>query len=208
MAKLGAKRGAARHTNQLTLSELDRALVADWLSCATETAKDFELGLWVGPYPEEHIHDVVALNEAMNGEPRDELDLEDVHKSPDEIRAWEKQMFTRGTERWSLYVRERVTGHIAGYTEVFWNPNRPEHLNQGATGVIPQYRNRGLGRWLKATMLEKILRERPQVKYIRTSNADSNAAMLKINLQLGFKPYQAHTVWQIETEKVVAYVKS
>ena len=49
-----------------------------------------------------------------------------------------------------------------------WNPNRPELLGQGMTGVFPQYRNRGLGRWLKAAMLDKVLKERPQVKYVRT----------------------------------------
>jgi GNAT superfamily N-acetyltransferase len=76
------------------------------------------------------------------------------------------------------------------------------------TGVFPQYRNKGLGRWLKAAMLDKVIKERPQVKYVRTGNADSNAAMLKINTELGFKPYMATALWQVEMEKVIGYLRS
>jgi GNAT superfamily N-acetyltransferase len=101
---------------------------------------------------------------------------------------------------------DRATGKFAGYTETVWNPNRPEVLRQDMTGVFPQYRNKGLGRWLKAAMLDKVLKERPQVKYVRTGNADSNAAMLKINTALGFKPYMADTLWQVELQKVLDYL--
>ena len=83
---------------------------------------------------------------------------------------------------------------------------RPEILGQGMTAVYPEYRNRGLGRLLKAAMLEKVLRERPQVKLIRTGNADSNAPMLKINTELGFKRYMSQVIWQVETEKVIQYL--
>jgi hypothetical protein len=52
------------------------------------------------------------------------------------------------------------------------------------------------------------LRERPRINRIRTGNADSNASMLKINYELGFKPHQASETWQVETEKVLRYLKS
>jgi len=55
-------------------------------------------------------------------------------------------------------------------------------------------------------MLERVLRDRPEAKFVRTGNADSNAAMLGINQALGFKPYLSHCVWQLETEKVAAYL--
>ena len=57
-------------------------------------------------------------------------------------------------------------------------------------------------------MMEKVLRERPQVKYIRTGNADSNAPMMKINDELGFKPYIAECVWQVDIEKVNNYLSA
>ena len=96
----------------------------------------------------------------------------------------------------------------AGFTEVFWHPNRPQLLNQGGTGIFPEYRNNGLGRWLKAAMLHKVLRERPEVKFVRTSNADSNAPMVKINRELGFKPYISQCMWQVEVEKTREYLAS
>ncbi|MEZ4642291.1 MAG: hypothetical protein R3E31_06060 [Chloroflexota bacterium] len=34
---------------------------------------------------------------------------------------------------------------------------------KGDTAVVPAHRGQGLGRWLKAAMLDKMLRERPNV---------------------------------------------
>lgn len=102
---------------------------------------------------------------------------------------------------WTMQQQENTP------TDVYWHPNRPELLQQGMTGVLPAYRNRGLGRWLKAAMLAKVLSDRPQIAIIRTSNADSNAAMLKINRELGFQPYLVQIEWQVTTEQVAAYLK-
>ena len=104
-------------------------------------------------------------------------------------------------------VREQLlalieSGELAGFTEVVWNPYRPDILQQWGTGVKPTFRGLGLGRWLKAAMLEQVLRERPSVRVIRTGNATSNGPMLKINFDMGFKPYKAFQVWEVETEQV------
>jgi mycothiol synthase len=126
--------------------------------------------------------------------------------TPERLRQMEQMLFSRGSQRWTFYVVEKATGKFAGYTETVWNPNRPEILRQDMTGVFPEFRNQGLGRWMKAAMLGKVLKERPEVKFVRTGNADTNIAMLKINHELGFQPYIATTIWQVEVEKVLEYL--
>jgi mycothiol synthase len=187
---------------------LDQGLLARWLADAQQNNKQFELGFWDGAYPEDKLQAVAELYELVNQVPVDDLQVEDMHFSPAQLRLAEKNLFSQGTERWTFYLMDRAMGKFAGYTDTEWNPNRPELLTQAMTGVFPEYRNKGLGRWLKAVMLDKILKERPQVKYIRSYNADSNAAMLKINNALGFKPYTVETLWQVETQKVQDYLQA
>ncbi|MBI3459946.1 GNAT family N-acetyltransferase [Candidatus Acetothermia bacterium] len=205
--RLGGRMGIASHTNQLNVSELDRNLIHSWQERAKERAQEFELGFWEGPFPEEELDAIIELIEVMNTEPRENLEMEDWHLTPERVRQEEESMAKRQTERWMMYVRDRKTREFAGFTEVYWNPMDPEKVQQGGTGVLPKYRNKGLGRWLKAAMLEKVLRERPQVKRLRTGNANSNGPMLKINHELGFKPYKSWIDWQVELDKVLEYLK-
>ena len=206
--RIGAKKGLETHTNQLRIDDLDRDLINDWLARGQENLAEFELGFWDGPFPEEQIQEIAELNDLMNDQPFGDLEINDVHMTPEQLRQVENNTFARGGQRWVFYVKDMRTGKFAGYTETVWNPNRPQILTQNMTGVFSQYRRRGLGRWLKAAMLDKVLKDRPQVKYVRTGNADTNAAMLKINIELGFKPYMAETLWQVELQTVLDYLQS
>jgi mycothiol synthase len=208
MLRLGAQKGLVGHTNQLRIVDLDRALLERWLAAGQANLSEFDLGLWDGPYPEEQLPAIAELFDLTNQQPLGDLEIEDMHMTPEQLRQMETNLFARGNQRWTYYLVDRVSGKFAGYTETVWNPNRPEILRQDMTGVFPQYRNKGLGRWLKAAMLDKVLKERPQVKYVRTGNADSNAAMLKINTALGFKPYTADALWQVELQKVLEYLNA
>jgi mycothiol synthase len=203
MQRLGAERSMEMHTNQLRLSELDREWLARW---RTAPVPGYSMGLWDSAYPEEHIEAIALLFEISNDAPRGTLDVEDQHFTPEQLRSMEQFQQARGIQRWTLYLTEEASGRYAGFTEVMWNPNRPMILEQGFTGVDPAFRGHGLGRWLKAAMIDKVLRERPEVALVRTGNANENAPMLKINTEMGFKPYRAATLWQVETAKVLEYL--
>ena len=206
LTRLGGEKAMESHTNQLILAEIDPALLTRWMTPPPETTSRFALEFWDGPHPDDRLAAMAELFEVMNTAPRDKMDLEDMHFTPEQIRQMERQTLAAGTVRWTLSVRDTAADKFAGFTEVYWNPNRPQIVGQGGTGVFPEYRGHGLGRRLKAAMLDKVLRERPEAWFVRTGNADSNGPMLRINHELGFRPYLSRTEWQVETRKVLDYL--
>lgn len=202
--RLGARPGLAAHTNQLELAELNRELLDGWLSAAPR--ERYALEFRAGPYPEAELSAIAELLNAMNTAPRGDLEVEDFTVTPERLRQWERYRAAQGLERWALFALERSSGALAGATIVYFDARDPALLLQDDTVVVPAHRGHGLGKWLKAAMLEKVLRERPQVERVRTGNADANAPMLAINHALGFKPYVAETVWQLTREELRAYL--
>lgn len=198
MRWLNARVGLETRTSQLDLSELDRNLVQEWLQAGERLSAEFEMGVWEGVYPEEELETIASMLQVMNTQPFEQLEVEEMSWTPEQLRQMEAHLLEQKVDRWTLYVRHQESGEIAGYTEVFWNPHKSHLLQQGDTGVFPKYRGRGLGRWLKAAMIDKVLRGRPSVRYVRTGNANSNAPMLKINEELGFKPHRTNIMWQVE----------
>jgi mycothiol synthase len=205
--RLGCQSAMSGHVIQLELGELDRGLLQRWQDDRLQRAGDLKLEFWDGPpYPEDQIETVVAMHEANNLMPFGDLDVEDFHVGPEQVRQRDQSLLAQGIRRWTMVVRDPENQEFAGYTEVFWNPHKPDVIEQGGTAVLPAYQNRGIGRWLKAAMLEKVLRDRPEVTRVQTGNADSNAPMLHINLELGFKPYTATMYWQIELDLAQEYL--
>ena len=195
MKHLGARLVRTRHINQLDLAELNWDLLRAWQD-HTQAHPSFEIGMWKGPYPEQDLVSMAALHEVAFG-----------RVTSEQLRQKESSLHEGKTERWTVYARERETERLVGYTEVGWSPFEPGTLNQWMTCVLPEYRNRGLGRWMKASMLEAVVRERPQVKHVRAGNATTNAPILKINHEMGFRPYLTRKDWQVDLEQVLTYLE-
>jgi GNAT superfamily N-acetyltransferase len=130
MRRMGAQKGLEAHTNQLRMEELNRNLVEDWLRRGQANLEEFELGLWEGAYPEDKIQEVSDLYELTNQQPHGELEIEDMHMTPEQLRQMETNIFARGNQRWTFYAIDRASGKFAGYTEMIWNPSRPQILRR------------------------------------------------------------------------------
>ena len=206
MKRLNARPGIAMHINQLLISELDRELMKTWQQKAKERAPEFDLLLWEGSIPEMQLATYCEMKDLMNTQPLDDLEVEDMKMTPELVRQVEAHREAKGDRHWTVIARYKPTGEFAGYTETLWNPEDKITLNQEDTAVMPKYRGNSLGRWLKAAMIEHVLAEVPTIKRVRTGNADSNDAMLKINTEMGFKPYRANTLWQLDVSEIEKYL--
>ena len=206
MRRLGARWGSTETVGRLALAEADRGLIRAWQRRAAERASGYELGLWDGPYPEAELKAVAEMMKVMNTAPRDDLEMEDDSFSPEYIRRRDTSKVEREVGRWTFYARRKETGQLAGYTELFLDPFQPDLLDQGDTGVLLEHRNLGIGRWVKAAMIEKVLHDLPEARFIKTGNAASNEPMLRINRELGFKPHSTATIWQLDVDKAAEYL--
>ena len=115
----------------------------------------------------------------------------------EQVRDRESWFMQVGIEWWLLLAVHEATGAGAGFTDVTYDPKQPWVIWQQGTGVTREHRGHRLGLWMKAVMLDRILWERPLARYIRTGNANTNAQMLGINTQLGFKVAWQSMLWQL-----------
>ena len=99
LQRLGAQIGIATHTNQLTLSELNRELILRWQGDAHQQGGTYEIGMWDGPYPQDALAGMVAVRAVMNTAPRDDLAVEDVHWTDVQLRQIETTLAQQQTER-------------------------------------------------------------------------------------------------------------
>lgn len=195
--RLGAEAALPMRQSRLDLEALAPDLLDRW---STRPAGDpYRLHLWTR-IPDAFLLRAADLMMVMNTAPKGELELDDWTVTPEMIRAWDAMIEQGGETRFYLAAEDTRTGELAGYTETFWTPERAALVYQGATAVRPQARRQGLGKWLKAAMLRHVLHACPGARWVRTNNAHENAAMLGINVALGFLPWASFTEWQLRLE--------
>jgi GNAT superfamily N-acetyltransferase len=204
---IGAQPGLPMKTNQLVLADVDRAQVAEW---AKLDPPGYRLQRIDDVVPPEFMAAYIQASEGMNDMPKGDLKMADWKLTEEQVRdreSWFKQV---GTEWWLLVAIDEATGEGAGFSDVTYDPKQPWVIWQQGTGVTRAHRGHKLGLWMKAVMLDRILRERPESKFIRTGNANTNAQMLGINTQLGFKVAWQSMLWQLpiaDAKKAVGLVK-
>ena len=201
-ASVGAKRGLDLRTSQLDLGAVDRSWLATTRADAERRAIGYRLVRVPQPIPDEFLEPLCSAFSVMNDAPRGEIDFADERWTPKRIRDRD-DFFTRaGRTRWTLLATKSDTGETVGYTEVVELPEAPTVLQQYGTAVAPAHRGRRIGMWLKATALEQILEERPAARFVRTGNATSNDAMLRINEELGYRHAWTMSFWQSDVAAI------
>jgi mycothiol synthase len=204
---IGAQPGLPMKTNQLVLADVDRAQVAEW---AKLDPPGYRLERIDDVVPPELVAAYIQASLGINDMPKGDLKMGDWKLTEEQVRDRENWFKQVGTEWWLLVAVDEATGEGAGFSDVTYDPKQPWVIWQQGTGVTRAHRGHKLGLWMKAVMLDRILRERPESRFIRTGNANTNAQMLGINTQLGFRVAWQSMLWQLpiaDAKKAVGLAK-
>jgi GNAT superfamily N-acetyltransferase len=201
---MGAEGKFSGAENRLNLAEVDWAMMRRWAEDGPKLSPSSSLEVYDGFLPEQMWEDYCPqLTSMLNTMPWEQMDHGDIIITPAQIAEWYERMRMQGMTEHTMLTRE-PGGIISGITDLNYAPFRPAMIHQGFTGVRPDARGRGLGKWLKAAMLLHVREIYPNLEWVVTENAGSNAPMLAINTAMGFKAYRAGTEYQITRDKLTA----
>lgn len=204
---MGAQARLTGAENRLKLADVDWTMIERWMDEGRARSPQTMLEAYDGPLPEAMWDDFVPqFSSLLNTMPWENLDHGEIVITADHMRDWYARVAIRDERMHSILTRE-PDGLMSSITEAAWAPHRPAIVEQRFTGVRPDARGRGLGKWIKAAMLRHLHELYPKAEWIVTENAGSNAPMLAINKMLGFKEYRAGAEYQISRDDLAAVVK-
>ena len=164
----------------LDVAATDSAL---WRVCLDES---FRLERWVDIAPESLVAGFAAARTAIEDAPAGESSVHAPNWTVERVRGYEAELKEIGEEHWYIVAVSAETGEVAGFTEIAFDPSLPATCFQEDTAVLARYRGRGLGRAVKAEMMQWLRANRPNISEVRTTTSADNVPMIRVNEQLGY----------------------
>lgn len=154
---------------------------------------------WVDVAPDPVVEGLAyLLHRMVLDAPMGELEYEPETWDVARYRDSEASAMRRQRTRVSTVVVHEETGQVAGMTEVAVNARRHDVAWQWNTIVDPGHRGRRLGTVLKSWNHTLLVDQVDGIRYVNTWNAASNSFMIKVNEELGFRPAEQWTEWQLD----------
>jgi|GEM_PF-1734450 len=142
---------------------------------------------WTAHCPDRLLPSYADLKNRVADAPDADFQLDHPEWTPADVRAWETQC---GRHLLVCGATDDTTGTLVGFTEVI-APDAGT-VDQIDTVVDRAWRGRGLGTWLKATMVNRLRTESggdgPRVDRIVSTINERNVAMRTVSERVGYRP--------------------
>jgi GNAT superfamily N-acetyltransferase len=205
---LGAEQKLTEIESRLKMSEVDWPMLERWAAEGAQRSPQTRLEVYDGELPDALLADFAPqLTSLLNTMPFESLDIGTIIVTPERMKDWYERQALVGEVQHTVMTRE-PDGVISGMTDLTWAQYRRTLIHQQFTGVRPDARGRGLGKWIKAAMLLHVRELYPDARWIVTENAQSNGPMLRINRAMGFKAYRTAVEYQMTREQIEARISS
>ncbi|GAA2800861.1 GNAT family N-acetyltransferase [Kitasatospora aburaviensis] len=195
LAARGFRRVLTLTFTRLPLAEADITALADIIE---QPHPGYRLTSWEGTVPDALAETFVASRHAMDDMPMGGTDFGTVTWDLDRVRAAAAAVEKRGDLLHTVVAIDESDGSIAGFTELVVPGDGKGDGQHYGTGVLPEHRGHGLGRWMKAASIRHARERHPDLGGLLTDTADNNPYMQHINDALGYAP--THTTFEYQLD--------
>lgn len=182
--------------SRLSLADVDTAALTGIIE---RPHPGYRLASWQGVVPHSLAHTFAASRRAMDDMPMEDTDHGSVTWDVDRVRAVAKAVEERGDLLHTVVAIDASNGSVAGFTELVVPGDGTGDGQHYGTGVLPEHRGHGLGRWMKAESIRQVHGLYPGLGGLLTDTADSNTHMRHINDGLGYTPTHTTHQYQLDT---------
>jgi GNAT superfamily N-acetyltransferase len=158
----------------------------------------YRLASWDGAVPDALAETFTAARRAMDDMPMGDTDYGTVAWDIDQVRAAARAVEKRGDLLHTVVAVDDSDGSIAGFTELVVPGDGTGDGRHYSTGVLPEHRGRGLGRWMKAESIRWARERHPALEGLLTDTVDDNPYMRGINDALGYVPTHRALEYQLD----------
>jgi GNAT superfamily N-acetyltransferase len=160
-------------------------------------ASDYRTFTFEAPWPEQYLEDECELLRRMStDEPSGDADREEEVWSLERLREQDELRQGRGLRKLAAVTQHRPSGRLVAFSELMLAEDAPHQAWQMITIVHPAHRGHRLGLAVKLANLDFLAERAPDVRTIRTSNAQENAPMIAVNDLFGFEIVGVGMFWQ------------
>ncbi|MFD7203425.1 GNAT family N-acetyltransferase [Streptomyces sp. NPDC059893] len=180
---------------RLPLADVDATALAEVIE---RPHPGYRLASWQGTVPDDLAQTFAASRRAMDDMPMEDTDHGTTAWDVDRVRAAAKAVEQRGDHLHTVVAIDTSNGSITGFTELVVPGGGTGDAQHYGTGVLPEHRGHGLGRWMKAEAIQQAHGHYPDLGGLLTDTADSNTHMRHISDSLGYLP--THTTLQYQLD--------
>ncbi|MFC7815879.1 GNAT family N-acetyltransferase [Streptomyces sp. NPDC057367] len=183
---------------RFALDELDAVRTDAIDAIADQPHPGYRLVSWRGTVPDELARTFAASRRALDDMPMGDTDYGVVVWDVERVLAAARAVADRGDLLTTVAAVDEADGSVAGFSElVVPGDGKGDGLHYG-TGVLPEHRGHGLGRWMKAESIRLARTRHPGLAGLVTDTADGNTHMRRINDALGYVPTHKTLEYQLD----------
>ncbi|MFH1700476.1 MAG: hypothetical protein ABIE07_07795 [Candidatus Zixiibacteriota bacterium] len=203
------QRWKSAHLNRLERYRLYREsanaeIINKWLTEIPAQNPDIKLSIY-SAIPDIYLNQYAGLfARYIEDMPKENENAKKYHVAPEEIRRQEK---------WREDNNSRlITGlllhndRVKGMSNVLINMADPREAYQAMTGVTANYRGRGLSKWLKAALYQKVGQAFPANVYMVADMRAVNKPITVVNEQMGYKLFSKGAEFEIFAVQLKEYL--